>query len=75
MKAIIKIIFVALLMATPNFVNHAHAAGMGMGMGTPCGGPFPPCPVPLDNSVLLLLLAGATFGAYKIYVSYKKNPA
>lgn len=49
--------------------------GTGMGMGVPCGGPFPPCPVPLDSSVILLLSAGALYGAYKIYHSLKKNPA
>jgi hypothetical protein len=48
---------------------------MGMGPPTPCGGPFPPCPIPLDNGVLLLLIAGMAYGGYKIYNSFKKNPA
>lgn len=61
------------------FSSSGFAAGMGgpgtgMGMGVPCGGPFPPCPVPLDSSVILLLSAGALYGAYKIYNSLKKNP-
>jgi len=54
--------------------SDAFAAGMGMG-GTPCGGIFPPCPIPLDSGEILLLIAGAAFGAYKIYCSIKKNPA
>jgi hypothetical protein len=51
------------------------AAGMGMGGGTPCGGIFPPCPVPLNNGVILLLIAGAAYGGYKLYNVFKKNPA
>lgn len=54
--------------------SSAFAAGMGMG-GSPCGGIFPPCPIPLDSGEILLLIAGAAFGAYKIYCSLKKNPA
>lgn len=61
--------------ATPLFTTTTFAAGMGMGMGAPCGGPFPPCPVPLDSGVVLLLIAGALFGAKKLYDSFKKNPA
>ena len=49
--------------------------GMGMGPPAPCGGPFPPCPIPLDGGVSLLLLAGAAYGGKKIYDSRKKNPA
>ena len=47
--------------------------GMGMG-GGPCGGPFPPCPIPLDGGLSLLVIAGAAFGGKKIYDSMKKNP-
>lgn len=55
-------------------------AGSGMGMGTtttgsPCGGIFPPCPVPLDNGTIFLLIAGISYGGYKIYSLLKKNPA
>ncbi|HSH66644.1 MAG TPA: hypothetical protein VLB84_12840 [Bacteroidia bacterium] len=50
------------------------AAGMGSS-GGPCGGIFPPCPIPLDSGEIFLLIAGAAFGAYKIYCSLKKNPA
>jgi len=33
------------------------------GGGEPCGGPFaPPCPVPLDGGIGLLIAAGAAFG-------------
>ena len=58
--------------------SDALAAGMGMGGGppNPCGGAFfPPCPVPLDNNIILLLIAGAAYGGYRIYHSLKKNPA
>jgi hypothetical protein len=72
-----KIIILLLLFCSPAFVSDAVAAGMGMGMGMgpPCGPPFPPCPIPLDSGVVLLLVAGATFGGWKLYSSLKKNPA
>jgi hypothetical protein len=77
---ILKKIFVLLaLMVTPFLVTSSLALGMGMGMGmgppTPCGGPFPPCPVPLDKDIWLLLIAGLAYGGYKLYKSFKKNPA
>ena len=68
---IIKIAFAALLLISPSFVK---AAGMGMG-SPPCGGPFAPCPVPLDNNIYLLLIVGAAYGGKKIYDSTRKNPA
>ena len=75
----LKIAFIFLFIASPAFINSSFSAGMGMGMGmgvpTPCGGPFPPCPIPLDSGVMLLLFAGAIYGSYKIYNSLKKNPA
>ena len=76
-KRIISLLFLLALLASPLLVETSKAAGMGMGMGMgfPCGGPFPPCPVPLDNGVVLLLLAGALYGGKKIYDSLKKNPA
>lgn len=56
--------------------SNALAAGMGGTPPAPCGGPlFPPCPVPLDTNILLLLIAGAAYGGYRIYNSLKKNPA
>lgn len=72
----VKIVFSALTFFVYS-IHTAKAAGMGMGMGppTPCGGPFPPCPVPLDSSVVFLLSAGALYGAYKMYNTLKKNPA
>ncbi len=77
-KNIFKTAFIALFLITPAFITNTFAVGMGMGMGMgispPCGGPFPPCPVPLDSGVLFLLLAGATYGGIKIYNSLKKNP-
>ena len=64
------IVFILLLFVPAE----SFAAGMGMG-GGPCGGIFPPCPIPLNSGEIALLIAGAAFGAYKIYCSLKKNPA
>lgn len=76
MNKIIKIALILILVASPMFINEIQAAsGMGMGPPAPCGGPFPPCPIPLDGGVSLLLLAGAAYGGKKIYDSRKKNPA
>lgn len=77
MTVLKKIAITALLIASPFLVSTSKAAGMGMGMGppAPCGGPFPPCPVPLDSGVMLLLMAGALYGGKKLYDSFKKNPA
>lgn len=69
-----KIFLTLLLLVSPIAINISKA-GMGGGPPTPCGGPFPPCPIPLDSGVLFLLLAGATYGGIKIYNSLKKNPA
>ena len=75
-KRIISLFLLLVLMASPILTETVSAAGMGMGgMGFPCGGPFPPCPVPLDNGVIFLLIAGALYGGKKIYDSLKKNPA
>lgn len=75
----LKISFVLLFIISPVFVSNTFAVGMGMGMGmgipTPCGGPFPPCAVPLDSGIYLLLAAGAFYGGIKVYNSLKKNPA
>jgi hypothetical protein len=73
-----KIILFFSLILSPALATVTFAVGMGgMGMGPPlpCGGPFPPCPVPLDNGVWLLLIAGLAYGGKKIYDSLKKNPA
>lgn len=70
-----RILLLIVLLISPILTTSSSAAGMGMGMGPPCGGPFPPCPVPLDSGILLLLGAGALFGCKKIYDSIKKNPA
>jgi hypothetical protein len=78
-RTFLKIAFSLLFLAFPAFISSTFAVGMGMGMGmgvpTPCGGPFPPCPIPLDSGVLLLLAAGVCYGGYKLYCSLKKNPA
>lgn len=74
----LKTAFIIVFISTPAFISSSFAVGMGgggMGAPTPCGGPFPPCPIPLDNGVLFLLIAGATYGGIKIYNSLKKNPA
>jgi hypothetical protein len=70
-----KIFLTLLILASPLLANVSLAAGMGMGPPLPCGGPFPPCPIPLDSGLLLLLFAGMAYGGYKIYNSFKKNPA
>jgi hypothetical protein len=72
-----KLLLTIILLSSPFLASLSKAAGMGMGMGPPppCGGPFPPCPIPLDNGVLFLLLAGMAYGGFKIYNSFKKNPA
>jgi hypothetical protein len=77
MMSLKKIILTLLILVSPAMVTLCHAAGMGMGMGPPlpCGGPFPPCPVPLDSGIVYLLIAGMAYGGYKIYNSFKKNPA
>jgi hypothetical protein len=77
-KIVFKIAFVSLFIISPAFISSTFALGMGgSGMGTPapCGGPFPPCPIPLDSNLILLLLAGVLYGGIKIYNSLKKNPA
>ncbi len=75
-KIILKLSLVVLLVSSPLFITNSFASmGGGMGHAKPCGGPFPPCPVPLDGGVGLLLIAGAALGAKKIYDVTKKNPA
>ena len=72
MKVSFKKIFFICGLFSLCFIDNACAQGMGM--GTPCGGPFPPCPVPLDGGISLLLAAGAAYGGKKIYDSLKKTP-
>ncbi len=76
-KNIFKSAFLILFILAPTFITNTFAVGMGgaMGVPTPCGGPFPPCPIPLDSGVYLLLLAGAIYGGTQLYNSLKKNPA
>ncbi|MCW3071675.1 MAG: hypothetical protein JWO44_1565 [Bacteroidetes bacterium] len=70
-----KLLLTLIILFSPFLAIESMAAGMGMGPPPPCGGPFPPCPIPLDSGVLFLLLAGMAYGGYKIYNSFKKNPA
>lgn len=53
----------------------AAGMGMGTGMGPPCGGPFPPCPVPLDGGLTLLAGLGIAYGSKKIIDHKRKNRA
>lgn len=73
-KGIIKLFFVIAFITSPFLLSTSKAAGMGSGPPVPCGGPFPPCAVPLDGGISLLLIAGAAYGGKKIYDSSKKNP-
>jgi len=75
-KNIFKIApIVIFFILSPFIVSTSKAAGMGMGTpSNPCGGIFPPCPVPLDGGISFLLIVGAAYGGKKIYNSVKKNP-
>ena len=75
-KTILKLTLVIMLIGSPLFISNSFA-GMGGGMGhaKPCGGPFPPCPVPLDGGVSFLLIAGAAFGGKNMYDLTKKKPS
>jgi len=71
-KRSIKISLVLFFILSPFVISFIQAAGMGPPV--PCGGPFPPCPIPLDGGVTLLLIAGAAYGGKKIYHFTIKNP-
>ncbi len=73
-KKFLKIVLAITAFVSPLTITESLAAGMGGGPPAPCGGPFPPCAVPLDNGTIALLLAGALYGGIKIYNSFKKNP-
>lgn len=78
-KTIKNILIVAFIFA-PAFISSIYAQSMGGSGGhtIPCGlnDPLsPPCPIPLDNGVIALLLVGAAYGGFKIYQSLQKNPA
>jgi len=75
MCRILKISFILFFIISPFLISTSSGAGMGMGPPVPCGGPFPPCAIPLDGGVSLLLIAGAAYGGKKIYNSVKKNPS
>ena len=73
---IIKTSLILFLITAPVFMSDTFAGmGGGMGHGKPCGGPFPPCALPLNSGVVFLLIAGAAFGGKKIYDFAKKNPS
>lgn len=72
-KKILKISFIVLLLISPILIPVSKGASMGP-PPQPCGGPFPPCPIPLDGGVSFLLIAGAAYGGKKIFNSLKKNP-
>lgn len=75
MNRLIKLSLVLFLLTSPLLITTSKGAGMGMGPPAPCGGPFPPCPVPLDSSAWLLAAAGISLAVYSIYKMKKKNPA
>jgi len=77
MKKYIKFLLIVVISTNSSFISSIKAAGMGMGMGppAPCGGPFPPCPVPIDSSVWILIIAGIGLATYSILKMKKKNPA
>jgi hypothetical protein len=66
---------VLLLLPMVLIVSEAAAAGTGMGtgMGAPCGGPFPPCPVPLDGGLGILAGLGLAYGGKKLINHKRKN--
>lgn len=66
--------YLILVICTLFMSSDVMASGMG-NTGGPCGGIFPPCPIPLNSGEIFLLIAGAALGIYKIYCSIKKNPA
>jgi hypothetical protein len=75
-KNIVKVSLVFFFLCSSICISTSKGAGMGMGNPpNPCGGIFPPCPVPLDGGVSLLLIAGAAYGGKKINDSVKKNPS
>ncbi len=74
-KKIISALFVMMFIIAPFFVSTSYATGMGNGPPLPCGGVFPPCPIPLDGGISLLLIAGAVYGSKRVFDSTKKNPA
>lgn len=74
-KRIVKVVFLLFFIVSPFVISSSKGAGMGGTPPPPCGGPFPPCPVPLDSGIVLLLIAGVSYGGKKLYDSTKKNPA
>ena len=72
-KKLLKISLVVMLVASPAIISNSFASmGGGMGHSKPCGGPFPPCPIPLDGGISLLLIAGAAYGGKKMFDVTKK---
>ena len=69
MKNLKRFIFTILFLIAMSVVNNVFAAGppgppTGGGGGPPC---WPPPCVPIDGGITFLLLAGAVYGAKKIY--------
>jgi hypothetical protein len=73
-KLIFRSLFILLPLVLLTVEATAAGMGMGMGMGPPCGGPFPPCPIPLDGGITLLAGAGIAYGAKKI-LKHRKSRA
>jgi hypothetical protein len=67
--------FVLIIFFSLFFSPAIFAGGMGS-LPPPCGGAGqPPCPIPLDNGVLALLIVGGIYGTKKIYDSLKRSQA
>ena len=76
MKKSIILFVVTLLILSPLFIATIYAAGPPPSPPTGGGGPGcwpPPCPIPLDGGISLLIAAGVAYGGKKIYVNHKKN--
>lgn len=75
-KKIIQAIFILFFITSSFLISTSKGAGMGMGgPPIPCGGgPFAPCPIPIDGGISVLFIVGAAYGGKKIYDATKKNP-
>ena len=69
MKKVIKSVFVSTLILIPAFTNYVLAdppSPPGPG-GSPSSHGGTPVGAPIDNGILILLILGVIYGAYKIY--------
>jgi hypothetical protein len=69
MKKVIRSVFVTALILIPAITNYILAdppSPPGPG-GSPAGHGGTPVGAPIDNGILILLILGVVYGAYKIY--------